>query len=221
MSYRYKEDEIREANLLDAQEFNRAISPHIESLQNMDRDQLPHDAIGETRIDSGAMHQMLVTGINQENAAPYRFTDPADRPVGYTGLPSYYWAPGVTYNNYSGGGVVIIEDSLVCTGGLIEVDFSCWVWRDTFLDGTNDNGVPVRYQIALKVNGRIVSSSGQVASNWSNIHLVGTTVAPEGTTSISVEWYVTPRDASNVGVTFGLPQFCVGGTSLLAQNRRT
>jgi len=220
VSYRYKEDEIREANILDAQEFNRAISPHIESLQNMDRDQLPHDAIGETHIDSGTMHQMLVTGINQENASPYRFEDPSTRPVAFQPFPNYYWAPGVIFDNYSGGGVVLFENSIVCTGGAIQVDFSCWVWRGSYVDTTSDGRVPPRYQIVLKVNGRAISSSGYVASNWSNVNLVGTTVAPEGNVSISAEWYLTPRPSSAADVR-GFPQFCVGGTSMLVQNRRT
>ena len=224
MSYRYKQGDVKDKELLDAEQVRSSLVEQVGSLQALDRDQLPHDAVDENMIAAGALHQMLPTQANQENEAPYRFTDPATRPATFNFLPAYVYPPGVMFKNYAGGGVILCSDSIACKGGVIQAEFSCWTWRETILDSYTDNEVPYKYSITLRVNGRAVASSGPVASHWSNIHLVGTTVAPEGAVQVTVEWSLQGMGENyfaNAAVSDAeVPQFCVGGTTLLIQNRR-
>ena len=126
--------------------------------------------------------------------------------------------------NYARGGIILCSDSIACKGGVIQAAFSCWTWRETILDSYTDNEVPYKYSITLRVNGRAVASTGSVSSHWSNIHLVGTTVAPEGAVQVTVEWALQGMGENyfaNAAVSDAeVPQFCVGGTTLLIQNRR-
>ena len=223
MSYRYKQAEVRNKNLLDAEQVREGLVEQLGSLQALDRDQLPHDSVDENMIANGAMHQMLSADVNSENQPPYRFTDPADRPAAYSFLPNLVSPPGVIFRKYVGGSVVLCEEDIICKGGIIQAEFSCWTWRETVGDGMTPSQVPNRYYLTLSVNGRTIASSGPVAQHWSNIHLVGTAVAPEGAVRVRVEWSVTGMNTKN---TFGanmkdVPQFAVGGTSFLIQNRRT
>lgn len=224
MSYRYKQSDARDANLLDAEQIQAGLVEQIGSVQALDRDQLPHDSVAENNIANGALHQMLSADMNSENAAPYRFTNPADRNAQFNFLPNFYFPPALQYKNYSGGCVVLCSEDIVCTGGIIQAEFSCWVWRETVTDAYNTNEVPNRYYLRLLVNDRVIADSGPIASNWSNIHLVGTGVAPEGATRVTVEYKVTPMDGDAnfalVAPNEDLPVFCVGGTALLIQNRR-
>lgn len=224
MSYRYKQGDVKDKELLDAEQVRASLVEQVGSLQALDRDQLPHDAVDENMIAAGALHQMLPTQANQENEAPYRFTDPATRPATFSFLPAYVYPPGVMFKNYAGGSVILCSDSIACKGGVIQAEFSCWAWRETILDSYTDNEVPYKYSVTLRVNGRAVASSGQVASHWSNIHLVGTTVAPEGAVQVTVEWALQGMGENyfaNAAVSDAeVPQFCVGGTTLLIQNRR-
>lgn len=224
MSYRYKQGDVKDKELLDAEQVRSSLVEQVGSLQALDRDQLPHDAVDENMIAAGALHQMLPTQANQENEAPYRFTDPATRPATFNFLPAYVYPPGVMFKNYAGGGIILCSDSIACKGGVIQAEFSCWTWRETILDSYTDNEVPYKYSITLRVNGRAVASSGPVASHWSNIHLVGTTVAPEGAVQVTVEWSLQGMGENyfaNAAVSDAeVPQFCVGGTTLLIQNRR-
>ncbi len=224
MSYRYKQGDVKDKELLDAEQVRSSLVEQVGSLQALDRDQLPHDAVDENMIAAGALHQMLPTQANQENEAPYRFTDPATRPATFNFLPAYVYPPGVMFKNYAGGGVILCSDSIACKGGVIQAEFSCWTWRETILDSYTDNEVPYKYSITLRVNGRAVASTGSVSSHWSNIHLVGTTVAPEGAVQVTVEWALQGMGENyfaNAAVSDAeVPQFCVGGTTLLIQNRR-
>ena len=223
MSYRYKQADVRDKNLLNAEQVRNGLVEQIGSVQALDRDQLPHDAVGEASIANGALHQMLSADMNSENASPYRFKDPADRSAQFSFLPAFYFPPAVQYKNYAGGCVALCEEDIVCTGGIIQAEFSCWVWRETVTDAYNTNEVPNRYYLRLLINDRVIADSGPIASNWSNIHLVGTGVAPEGAARVTVEWKVTPADKETfalVAPNSELPVFCVGGTALLIQNRR-
>lgn len=224
MSYRYKQGDVKDKELLDAEQVRSSLVEQVGSLQALDRDQLPHDAVDENMIAAGALHQMLPTQANQENEAPYRFTDPATRPATFNFLPAYVYPPGVMFKNYAGGGIILCSDSIACKGGVIQAEFSCWTWRETILDSYTDNEVPYKYSITLRVNGRAVASTGSVSSHWSNIHLVGTTVAPEGAVQVTVEWALQGMGENyfaNAAVSDAeVPQFCVGGTTLLIQNRR-
>lgn len=222
MSYRYKQAEVRNRNLLDAEQVRDGLVEQLGSLQALDRDQLPHDSVDENMIANGAMHQMLSADVNSENQPPYRFTDPADRPASLSFLPNYVFPPGVVARRYAGGSVVLCEEDIVCKGGVIQAEFSCWTWRETVADSTNPGDVPLRYYLTLSINGRAVASSGAVAQHWGTIHLAGTAVAPEGTTRVRAEWSLTPIGSDNTYVLRrDVPFFAVGGTSLLIQNRRT
>ena len=220
MSYRYKQGDIKNKDLLDAEQVRASLVEQVGNLQALDRDQLPHDAVDENMIAAGALHQMLPTQANQENEAPYRFTDPATRPATFNFLPAYVYPPGVMFKNYTGGSVILCNDSIACKGGVIQAEFSCWTWRETYPDGTNDEALPARYSLTMRVNGRSVASTAAVASHWSNMHLVGTTVAPEGAVQVTVEWSLTGLDSAGLSGQKDIPQFCVGGTALLIQNRR-
>ena len=220
MSYRYKQGEVRDGELLDAEQVRGALVEQLGSLQALDRDQLPHGAVDEGMIASGAMHQMLSADVNSENQPPYRFTDPANRPAAYSFLPSYVYPPGVQFKTYQGGGVVLCEEDIICKGGVIQAEFSCWTWRETYPDSSNTDGLPHRYTLVLYINGNAVASSGPVASHWSSIHLAGSGVAPEGSVRVSVEWSLTGLDTAGLSGQIDIPQFAVGGTSFLIQNRR-
>ena len=220
MSYRYKQGDVKDKELLDAEQVRASLVEQVGSLQALDRDQLPHDAVDENMIAAGALHQMLPTQVNQENEAPYRFTDPATRPATFSFLPAYVYPPGVMFRNYTGGSVILCSDSIACKGGVIQAEFSCWTWRETYPDGTNNGALPARYTLTMRVNGRAVASTAAVASHWSNMHLVGTTVAPEGAVQVTVEWSLTGLDSAGLSGQKDIPQLCVGGTALLIQNRR-
>ena len=220
MSYRYKQGDVKDKELLDAEQVRASLVEQVGSLQALDRDQLPHDAVDENMIAAGALHQMLPTQANQENEAPYRFTDPATRPATFSFLPAYVYPPGVMFRSYTGGSVILCSDSIACKGGVIQAEFSCWTWRETYPDGTNDGALPARYTLTMRVNGRAVASTAAVASHWSNMHLVGTTVAPEGAVQVTVEWSLTGLDSAGLSNQKDIPQLCVGGTTLLIQNRR-
>lgn len=222
MSYRYKQAEVRNRNLLDAEQVRDGLVEQLGSLQALDRDQLPHGAVDEDMIADGAMHQMLSADVNSENETPYRATSAASqRDATYNFLPNYVFPPGVLFQNYQGGSVVLCQEDIVCRGGVIQAEFSCWTWRETWPDYNNEGEVPHRYYLTLSINGRAVASTGAVAQHWSNIHLVGSGVAPEGTAQVRVEWAITGIDTAGLGGQANMPQFAVGGTSLLIQNRRT
>lgn len=224
MSYRYKQGEVRDGELLDAEQVRAALVEQLSSLQALDRDQLPHGAVDEGMVASGALHQMLSADVNSENQPPYRFTDPAARSALLAFLPAYAYPPGVQFKTYQGGGVVLCEEDIICKGGVIQAEFSCWTWRETLLDAYTTNENPYSYGLNLKINGRIVASTGTVNSHWSNIHLVGSAVAPEGGVRVSVEWYVQGIEDDYFAMAAvsdtETPQFAVGGTSFLIQNRR-
>ena len=221
MSYRYKQADVREKDLLDAEQVRGSLVEQISSLQALDRDQIPHNHIGDGKIASGAMHQMLSTEVNKENAPPYRFTDPSTRPAVYNFLPAYVYPPGVMFRNYAGGGVILCDTTIICKGGVIQAEFSCWTWRETYPDYANENELPSMYSLTMKLNGREIAETATIASNWSNMHLVGTAVAPEGAVQVTVEWAFTGLDTAGLAGQTDIPQFCVGGTALLVQNRRT
>lgn len=222
MSYRYKQSEIRDGQLLDAEQVRDGLVEQLGSLQALDRDQLPHGAVDENMIANGAMHQMLSADVNSENATPYRATDAAtQRSASLSFLPNYMFPPGVLFQNYQGGNVVLCEQDIICRGGIIQAEFSCWTWRETWPDYSNTGELPHRYYLTLSINGKAVASTGTVAQHWGTIHLVGSGVAPEGSTLVRVEWGLTGIDTAGLGGQIDMPQFAVGGTSLLIQNRRT
>ena len=220
MSYRYKQSDAREKGLLDGEQVRQGLVEQLSSVQALDRDQLVHGHIGEGKIANGALHQMLTTGVNQENQPPFRFVDPALRPSAYSFLPSFVFPPGVQFSSYQGGAVELCHADLICKGGMIQAEFSCWTWRETFPDYANTNEIAHNYKLRLLINGLEVSSTGPVSQHWSSIHLVGISVAPEGSTRISVEYEFTGIDTAGLAGQVPLAQFCVGGTALLVQNRR-
>ena len=219
MSFRYRVGDVRGANLASAAQFDANLEEQFSGLQNVDRDQVPHDTITAAMINPGAIHQLLADKPNVENAVPNRRIA---KPSTVT-TPAFYCAPGLYFQTYSGGDLSLLSSTIIGTGGIIQAEFSCWVWRESQWDYASAPGdnkdYPYSYYLKLLVNGEVVASSGHVSHCFANIHLVGTAIAPEGATVVTVEWGVLAMDDRILGQQ-EWPQAAVGGTSLLIQNRR-
>ena len=215
MSFRYTVADPRPRGLPTAGHFNLGLDARIEGLTAMDRDQLPHAAVNETMVKAGATHELLPAAENTEIASPYRNNS------GYQAIgdPAYYAGPGLSYSNYDGDWVSLVEESFTARGGLIQAEFSTWLWKSTWDDDSGSSSEPIRWELRLLVNGQEVDSTAQCATPWANVHLVGLAVAPEGGAVVSVEWRVSPQD-ENKSVRNDQILFYLSGADMLIQNRR-
>lgn len=224
MSYRYRREDLRSSNTVDANKFNKNLDSQVENLQALSRDQLPHDSIQKSMIQNGSLHLLTAAQSNTEISAPYRDNSPA------TGVfPSWACAPGMTYQNYSGDRVVAFTETVETKGGLIQVEFSCWVWRNTKNDvqfissGPRGEKAAKAFRMRLLVDGLEIDSTANVYVPWMNIHLCGQTVALEGSMQVQVEWSMDPGRTYDSGVVEDdqeLVMLFFGGSSLLMTQRR-
>lgn len=223
MSYRYRRSDLRSSNTVDASRFNENLNEQIANLQGLSRDQIPGDSVSETMFANEAFHDLTVAQTNTEIADPYRASSPA------TGVfPSWVVAPGMQYGSYSGDDVVAFTENVTTKGGLLHLEFSTWVWRNTMTDRREVSGVlvdrPKAFRMRMLVDGIEVDSTANVYVPWMNIHLCGQVLVPEGQVSVQVVWSMTPIATYNSGATKdddSLVMLFFAGSSLLLNQRRS
>lgn len=215
MSFRWTAEELRDRGVTLAEGFNRELQEQLSGLASIDRDQIPHDSVTEDMVIAGAAHELVPAQQNTEIASPYRNTA-GDL---FTNEPAFYSPPGLSYNQYSGEPVIAFTETVTTRGGLVQVEFSAWVWKNSYEDDSGTSDVAIRHRFRLVVNGQEVDSTAATAQPWQNIHLVGNAVAPEGSSVVQVEWTLDPQD-NNKSISNNFVLFYFGGAALLVQNRR-
>jgi hypothetical protein len=225
MSFAYRRGDLRSGNITDAVRFNENLNEQVANLQGLDRDQLPTQAVSESMIADKAFNLLEVKQTNAEIADPYRASSPPT-----DSFPSWVCAPGMQYTNYSGDDVVAFTESTSVQGGILQVEFSAWVFRNNFVDRKYISSVPsvVNNSKALRfkllVNGIEVDSTANVYVPWMSIHLCGQVLAPEGRSEIQVVWSMDPA-ATFLNGQFKDPADFVmlffSGSSLLINQRRS
>ena len=222
MSFRYRENDQKSRNLLDADGFNSALQSQLSGLSSVDRTQLPHGSVDETMLTAGALHELTVTQQNAEIGSPYR-TSVAPNAA----FPSWTGAPGLTWASYDGDTVVAFTQDVPTRGGLIQVELSTWAWKEGYYDARATSPAttytPRAYSFVLLVNGIELDSTGNIYQVWDNVHLVGQVVAPEGSIQVQLEWRFSAPRTYNNGLTADPPDkvlFFFAGTSVLVSNRR-
>ena len=223
MSYRYRRSDLRSSNTVDASRFNENLNEQIANLQGLSRDQIPGGSVSETMFANEAFHDLTVAQTNTEIAAPYRASSPA------TGsFPSWVCAPGMQYGSYSGDDAVAFTENVTTKGGLLHLEFSAWVWRNTATDRREVSSAlvdrPKAFRMKMLVDGIEVDSTANVYVPWMNIHLCGQVLVPEGQVSVQVVWSMTPIATYNSGATKDDDSFVMlffGGSSLLLNQRRS
>ena len=128
MSFAYRRGDLRSGNITDAVRFNENLNEQVANLQGLDRDQLPTQAVSESMIADKAFNLLEVKQTNAEIADPYRASSPPT-----DSFPSWVCAPGMQYTNYSGDDVVAFTESTSVQGGILQVEFSAWVFRNNFV----------------------------------------------------------------------------------------
>lgn len=223
MSYRYRRSDLRSSNTVDASRFNENLNEQIANLQGLSRDQIPGGSVSETMFANEAFHDLTVAQTNTEIADPYRASSPA------TGsFPSWVCAPGMQYGSYSGDDAVAFTENVTTKGGLLHLEFSAWVWRNTATDRRQVSSTlvdrPKAFRMKMLVDGIEVDSTANVYVPWMNIHLCGQVLVPEGQVSVQVVWSMTPIATYNSGATKDDDSFVMlffGGSSLLLNQRRS
>lgn len=225
MSYRYRRSDLRSSNTVDASRFNENLNEQIANLQGLSRDQIPGGSVSETMFVNEAFHDLTVAQTNTEIADPYRASSPATGP-----FPSWACAPGLEYANYAGDNVVAFTENVTTKGGLLHLEFSTWVWRNTICDRkflSSSSSVvdrPKAFRMRLLVDGIEVDSTANVYVPWMSIHLCGQVLVPEGAVSVQVVWSMDPL-ATYVNGTFkdddDFVMLFFSGSSLLLNQRRS
>ncbi len=225
MSYGYRRGDLRSGNITGAGRFNENLNEQVANLQGLDRDQLPSHSVVEPMVADQAFHLLEVKQTNTEIADPYRAASP---PTGT--YPAWVCAPGMMYPGYAGDDVVAFTESTSTQGGMLQVEFSTWVYRNTFCDRKylstvpSTDSYPKAFRLRLLVNGIEVDSTANVYVPWMNVHLCGQVLAPEGVSQVQVVWSMDPARTYLSGAEKDpddLVMLFFAGSSLLVNQRRS
>tara|TARA_R100000655_G_scaffold74863_2_gene113779 strand:+ start:378 stop:1007 length:630 start_codon:yes stop_codon:yes gene_type:complete len=207
MSYRWTEGSVRDANIVDEDEFNREYNNYKGEINGgLDRDNLPVDCVGAPQLKAGAF---LI----------YDLSSPDDLMVQGLGTSSSSPASSTFDDNLAGWVHNTAQKSSVTTQeGMLHIDFCCWFDLEQHSPGgTASAGNENRWaQMGILLNNNFVAKTNKLWTYAGNVNMSIAVPVASGPQQVHIAWRAQPP---YVGRPTTTPSFAYGGGQLLLINR--
>lgn len=204
MSYKWTEGYLRDANIVDEDEFNREYNNYKGVINGgLDRDNLPADSVGEDHLKAGAF---LI----------YDLSSPDDLMVQGLGTLSSSSAHSTWDDRLSGWVHNTAQKSSVTTQeGMLHIDFCCWFSLST--NSPAHVSLENRWaQVGILLNNNFIAKTNKLWSYAGNVNMSIAVPVASGPQQVHIAWR---SEAPPSGSTTSTGAFAYGGGQMLLINR--
>tara|TARA_R100000353_G_scaffold119776_4_gene85298 strand:- start:1519 stop:2157 length:639 start_codon:yes stop_codon:yes gene_type:complete len=185
---RWTEADIRNANIVDYEQFNNEYNASKSTINGgLDRNQIPQNIVGKNNIKDNATHTVYFN--DEPEFATDTFNVDASSGVGlHTGFR------GLTYSTYSGGWITVVDREYTgLKDGMMQIEFMAHLYINLQFsrgDGEiNQKGV----QFQIEWNGVPMLNTFDFAKPIQTIRLFANTFSPGGTGKLTIKAKMTPK----------------------------
>jgi len=212
MPFKWTESQTRQANIVDAEAFDKAYNP-IKGVINggLDRENLPNGSVRDVHLSPKAfVKYALRQDIHLQGATAKTI------PMGGGAVPQQNFV-AIGYDTYAGGWKTNSAQSITSLfrEGMLHVEFNCWYWLSNVGAEVANDRFEINVEFQILLDGNPIISSGKFWKNIGQVHLVGDFPVSTGSHVIEVGWRMTSRN----GRPLADAQFYYDGGALLTINR--
>ena len=203
MSYRWTEGHLRDANIVDEDEFNREYNNYKGMVNGgLDRDNLPANSVGEDHLRAGAF---LIYDLSSPN-------DLMVQDLGSTTSSS----PLITFNEVTSGWVhnSTQKTSVTTQEGMLHIDFCCWFNLEQKSPGRTPGNRWV--QMGILLNNNFIAKTNKIWSYAGNVNMSIAVPVASGPQQIHIAWRAQSPETGAGGT---VKSFAYNGGQMLLINR--
>ena len=189
---RWTEADIRNANIVDYEQFNNEYNASKSSINGgLDRTQIIQKTVNKDRIVDHALHSIY---FHDEGEFPLNsiYVDSA------TPVNTYGEFRGITYSKYNGGWLNVFSRQYTgLKDGMIQIEFLSQLFIHTQFSMVDNGGSPEvndkGVEIALEWNGVPLLNTYEFTMPIQTIRLIASTFSPGGDGILTVKARMTPK----------------------------